>query len=568
MDETSVRPPEQVMRLNRLGSFHQNRISFSRSLIRRMAREKWLVRPRGMDIDLNNVGEASYDVITPHGLFAFYAFATHLEPGERSDRAIAQRWDFTFALCEGHADDALLGDLRVNVPKQDDGRYVSRILAISRANKSGRIFDDVVDCLARGEQPDPAALTSVGYLLRTTAVFANGMFGMADFERLRHRGPFAEPFAAQMLVVYLIRMFSLDVVEHLAQCRAEGAAKLSIAARRYLGVGNATGLGMAPFVVSHPRVIGKWIMARERALSRVKAQEFVSQSDIARFDKLLSYGIAHVGEWATQDRRQTERLDTLSEELISLQGLRANGVLQLAAPARYPWKLLAAYVTAQCSVETQEFIHSILLELYPQLVDALENDLVADESSESRPGQSLWSLKGEIETRYAWALRIPFDEPGQEHYFWYKSTMKAEPRLGVRSEDEGEDKEIPLGIGREIARLHSALVALPEEELTQSVARFLLRNPQYRGAVQRVSATDGYPYAEVQENLLGSDLLPIDLLRCKLSFFGATKFDPKSDRWVRIALFQGSPLPDDIERDPSNADDWFCPVFDDERIHN
>ena len=33
---------------------------------------------------------------------------------------------------------------------------------------------------------------------------------------------------------------------------------------------------------------------------------------------------------------------------------------------------------------------------------------------------------------------------------------------------------------------------------------------------------------------------PIDLLRCKLAFFGASHFDPRSDRWVRISLCQGA----------------------------
>jgi hypothetical protein len=40
---------------------------------------------------------------------------------------------------------------------------------------------------------------------------------------------------------------------------------------------------------------------------------------------------------------------------------------------------------------------------------------------------------------------------------------------------------------------------------------------------------------------------PIDLLRCKLSFFGATRFDPRSDRWVRITMFKGAPYPDELE---------------------
>jgi hypothetical protein len=66
-----------------------------------------------------------------------------------------------------------------------------------------------------------------------------------------------------------------------------------------------------------------------------------------------------------------------------------------------------------------------------------------------------------------------------------------------------------------------------------------------------------HPYAEVQNNLLDATMRPIDLLRCKLACFGATRFDPKSDRWVRITMFQGAPLPEDIGR--VDVDDWVYP---------
>ena len=33
----------------------------------------------------------------------------------------------------------------------------------------------------------------------------------------------------------------------------------------------------------------------------------------------------------------------------------------------------------------------------------------------------------------------------------------------------------------------------------------------------------------------------------KLSFFGALKFDPRSDKWLRICMFQGAPLPTELK---------------------
>ena len=53
--------------------------------------------------------------------------------------------------------------------------------------------------------------------------------------------------------------------------------------------------------------------------------------------------------------------------------------------------------------------------------------------------------------------------------------------------------------------------------------------------------------------------MPIHLLRCKLSFFGVGKFDPKSRLWVRNTMFQGAPIIDDIE--DIYEDDWFFPTI-------
>ena len=68
-----------------------------------------------------------------------------------------------------------------------------------------------------------------------------------------------------------------------------------------------------------------------------------------------------------------------------------------------------------------------------------------------------------------------------------------------------------------------------------------------------------FPYSEIQDNLISERCLPIDMLRCKLSFFGASKFDPKSDRWTRITLYQGAPLFHELGTD--QADDWWLPAL-------
>jgi hypothetical protein len=62
----------------------------------------------------------------------------------------------------------------------------------------------------------------------------------------------------------------------------------------------------------------------------------------------------------------------------------------------------------------------------------------------------------------------------------------------------------------------------------------------------------------VRDNLLAATMTPADLLRCKLSFFGATRFDPRSDRWIRITMYQDAPFPHELDSGP--ADDWVLPT--------
>ena len=55
---------------------------------------------------------------------------------------------------------------------------------------------------------------------------------------------------------------------------------------------------------------------------------------------------------------------------------------------------------ANYSMETQEMINSLLIELYPELVDDLEDELCVDESYEMQPEMSLSTLKQVVENNY------------------------------------------------------------------------------------------------------------------------------------------------------------------------
>ena len=560
--QEKLRPADQVMQSERLGAFHSSRLSFVRCLVRRMAKERWRIIRDQLAVDADNVGEARYRILTPTATYTFLAFAHDILPEQRTDRAIAEHWDYTFILCEGEVDTDCLERLRDAVPHQDDARYRTSDLVFSRANKSVRLFEQVLDNLSRGLQPDAQWLDDIGYLIRTTAVFANGKFGMADYARLCERGALSPPFQAQMLVVYLIRQFSLDLVEFLARQRCPNTAVvLEPALRRYIGVGNATGLGMTLFLVNHPKVISAWVLARERAIARVTNCRRAYPSRIRRFHQLLERAILHVGCWRSDDHCQRGRIKLLGAELQTLKALCFPHDSAHRLNRDYPWRYIVEHAASHFRLEAQELLNSLILEPYPDLVDELECDKMVDETATLDAAMSLGELKGLIESSYPWALGVDYDQPQHCHYFWYRSRQKVEPRIGVRGQDPGDDRELVVGIGREVARLHERLCSLNKADLIRPTAWFLLRYPSHRATVLRVHSLRQMPYAEVQANLLGEACVPVELLRFKLSFLGTIKYDPKSALWLRITLLQGAPVAEELLDGSVDVDDWFCPVF-------
>ena len=81
----------------------------------------------------------------------------------------------------------------------------------------------------------------------------------------------------------------------------------------------------------------------------------------------------------------------------------------------------------------------------------------------------------------------------------------------------------------------------------------MANNDDLRHIVRRTFVTEKLPYSEIQDNIIGDSLIPIDMLRLKLSFFGVLKFDPRSDKWLRINMFQGAPLPNELK---NHKDKW------------
>ena len=544
--QIDLRKPELVMKLDRLGSFHQSKLSFLRSFIREF--KNWEFTTEKFALDKQGFGHIVYVVNNGQKQYSLICFSNHIEDSERSDRVIATKWDASFVLFDGVPTEEDIERLNDNVPLQEQGRVSEKELCLSRANKSVRVFEHVVDKLSKGEQPNTKLLYDVGYLYRTTAVYGSGKFGLADRIKIQNREELKGPFRLEMMLVYLARQFTFDVVNHVAYSRSPNkAVKLKEDIARNLGIGNSTGLGMAPFIVNHPALLNQWIIAKEKALKAIRSISLVSQKDKDIFQSYLSIIRENIKFWKTESDFQKKKNNQLLKDLSIFQKFYSTFPLN-----KFFWNSIYEWTEANTQSECCEFIISLMMEVYPDIVEPLsfEMSINEDEYFDIDTSRTIKEVCKLIEDQYTWLLDINFDDKENILNFWYYSKNKQEPRMSDRFTEEGSDLELPLAIARDVSALYDDLKSC---NLEKDLGYYLLKNQEYRHILRRVLICEKLPYSEIQDNTISKTLIPVDMLRLKLSFFGATRFDPRSDRWVRITMYQGAPLMREISK---SDDTW------------
>ena len=545
--EVQLRDPNTVMKLSKLGSFHQSKLSFLRSFLKEF--KDWDFKRDLFDLDENGFGKAIYSFKKNKRTYSLVSFANKISDTERSDRVIATKWDAAFVLYDGIPTKQDIERLSENVPKQEVGRVSYKELTLSRANKSVRIFDHVIENLSNGKQPDKNILSKVGYLYRTTAVYGSGKFGLADRFRIKNREEIYGPFRLEMMLVYLTRQFTFDQVNHVAKYKnPRQAVELDKNICRNLGIGNSTGLGMAPFIVNHPTLLNNWILARETALKKIREIKHVKNKDTDLFLYCLKKSLKNVISWNTDSEFQKNKIKDLLNDLNKLIDYLKN----FNFSQEYAFNKIYRWAEEKLKDECLEYLVSMMMEPYDDIINPLINTMSSEEEKYFNipTNRTIFELREILEKNYSDILKINFKKKESNQNFWFISKNKEEPRLANRYEENGSDLEQPLAIARDIKKLHERVLI---EKNSLKIGKFLIENNDLRHVVRRAFIVEKFPYSEIQDNTIGSNLMPIDMLRLKLSFFGALKFDPKSDKWLRICMFQGAPLPTDLK----NFDDYW-----------
>src|SRR4051794_18938471 len=77
-----IRQPALVMSPRRAGAAYPNALSFSRSFVRKMRRERWRIEKARITLDHEGRGEGLYRIHTPGRTFHYFAISNVFPPDQ------------------------------------------------------------------------------------------------------------------------------------------------------------------------------------------------------------------------------------------------------------------------------------------------------------------------------------------------------------------------------------------------------------------------------------------------------------------------------------------------------
>jgi len=145
---------------------------------------------------------------------------------------------------------------------------------------------------------------------------------------------------------------------------------------RNLGIGNSTGLGMAPFIVNHPTLLHNWIYCREKALKEIRSIEEVNTEDFKFFKDCLAKSKICIDTWLTDSQYQIDKINSLKSDISKFtQYLKKDCSLKI----KYLWNNIYVWVEENLGEECIEYIVSMMMEPYDKIINPLIDDMSSEE---------------------------------------------------------------------------------------------------------------------------------------------------------------------------------------------
>ena len=269
----------------------------------------------------------------------------------------------------------------------------------------------------------------------------------------------------------------------------------------------------------------------------------LKKNDIDLFLKCLKRSLKNITSWNTDSKYQQKKIKSLFEDLNKFIYFIEK---KFDFSKKFIFNKIYLWLEENTDEECIEYVVSMMMEPYDYIVAPLVKLMSSEEEKYFNipTERTIADLKDILEKKYPQILEIDFTKKENNQNFWFISKNKEEPRLADRFDENGSELEQPLAIARDVKKLYETLSLYKN---SSTIDKFLAKNSDLRHVVRRAFIIEKFPYSEIQDNTIGQEIVPIDMLRLKLSFFGALKFDPRSDKWLRICMFQGAPLPEQLK---------------------
>lgn len=533
-----LRPPEQALSVEVLSCVKASRLSFADMLLDRMTRESWAIRLVSRECDLDGAARFVYHIDAAGHAFTYiaraYAWDGKEKVGRRSDGA---NRDLFGALFHSRVDDARIAREfdSFDMKDLDAMRTDSDVIGWTPANRSSRFFDEVVDALVQGRQPQLKG--DVQYLMRNGGFQSSGRNGSISYPGIPTDHPLCHPFFADLFAIYLVRLVSIDLVNAVAKVQNPAAAVLDADIARRLGIGNSSGQGMCVALQRWPHWVSTWVVTRELAIAYAKARP-VDPEAKRLMDVCLTRTIAHYKNMEPQTESYVTSNDAIAAGLTTLQGWLSDTSFRC-------WGDVATKLAGNCDGETREQFNSLLLELVPQFCESIK-PYFAQGTSHRRaliPQMTAGELRNVLLHKYAWALRLDRTLATSHQHFWYHSEDHGEQRRGDRIIDPYEQFESFIDHVGLIQRLASVLSSYEDD---RTVGEIVFLHPDLHFAISRVQYLRDIAYAEIRAEFTHRDFYPSNLIRFFLASLGIRSAAPLSIRYVRGTFFQDAPLPNEL----------------------
>jgi hypothetical protein len=545
-----LREPDAIMTAVALSQMKASRVSFAYVLARRMIDERWMIRLASQSCDAEGDGRFIYAIEARGYAFTYiartYRWDGQEKVGRRSDGA---NRDMFGALFVGTPDAERIEQefATFDLRDVDRMRTDAAVLGWTPANRSARLFDEVVDALTRGLQP--RLDREAHYLMRNGGFQGSGRNGSASYPGVPEDHPLHNPFFADLFALYLVRQVSIDLANAIAAARNAAAAILAPCIARYLGVGNSSGQGMCVALQRWPHWVSTWITVREVALAYAKSRPV---SDTTRMRTLLARAQIYY-----------RAVEMPCEDYVVPNGVIAGNLATIAEWLAEGWDEatcwgdIALRVQGAFDGETTEQFNALLIDAYADFADGIAPYLVEGAKRERRlqPSMHVREVRALLRDGYDWALTLDRTLSLTRQHFWYHSADNGEQRRGDRIVDAHEEFESFIDHIGLIQRLSNVVAVYDDDACAADV---VFDHPDLHFAISRVQYLAGLPYAEVRDNLVHRDFYPAHLIRFFLSALGMECPNPLSIRYVRGIFFQGMPLPDELARGADG--DWRFPI--------